>query len=289
VEIGSTGDLKMRSLQRTSRKTVPFIVAVLICIPMFLPFLWMFLSSFKNSAEILHVPQTLFPKSPTLETYRLLLVDQGFPGFFLNSAIMCVSVTVIILLSSALAGFVFAKFHFRGKETIFLIILSTLMVPFAVFVIPLFIFIAQLKWVNTYHGLILPLSVSAFGIFLMRQFMEDLPDSLFESAKIDGANEWQMFFRIAMPLSKSAFSALGIFAFMWAWNFLLWPIVVTSAPELRTLTLALAAYSLQNIGYGQRYDIMVTGAALSVIPVLIVYLIFNKNFVKGLTFTGLKY
>jgi multiple sugar transport system permease protein len=257
---------------------------------MFLPFLWMFMSSFKNSAEILRVPQTFFPVEPTLESYRYLLFEEHFPLYFLNSAIMCVSVTGIILFSSAIAGFVFAKFRFWGKEVIFLIILSTLMVPFAVFVIPLFVFIAQLKWVNTYHGLILPLSVSAFGIFLMRQFMEDLPDSLFESAKIDGANEWQMFFKIAMPLSKSAFSALGIFAFMWAWNFLLWPLVVTSAPEIRTLTLALASFAMQTSAfYGLRFDMMVTGAAISVIPVLIVYLIFNKNFVKGLTFTGLKY
>jgi multiple sugar transport system permease protein len=202
---------------------------------------------------------------------------------------MATSVTAIILFSGALTGFVFAKFRFKAKEFIFMVILSTLMIPFAVFVIPLYIFMSQIGWVDTYHGLIVPLSVSAFGIFLMRQFMEDIPDALFESAKIDGANEWQMFFRIALPLSKPAFSALGIFAFMWAWNFLLWPLVVTSAPHLRTVTLALATLAGANIGFGVRFDIIVTGAALSVVPVLIVYLILNRNFVKGLTLTGLKY
>jgi multiple sugar transport system permease protein len=279
----------MRSLQRSRRGVIPYLIAVLICVPMLLPFLWMFMSSFKNSAEILKVPQTFFPREPTLAAYRYLLLKENFLLFFLNSSIMSTAVTGIILFTSSLAGFVFAKFRFRGREFIFLLMLSSLMVPFAVYLIPLFIFISQLKWVNTYHGLIIPLSVSAFGIFLMRQFMEDLPDSLFESAKIDGAGEWRMFFGIAMPLSKSAFSALGIFAFMWAWNFLMWPLVVTTAPELRTLTLALAAFSLGGIGYAARFDLMITGAAISVFPVLIVYFIFNRNFVKGLTFTGLKY
>jgi multiple sugar transport system permease protein len=251
--------------------------------------LWMFLSSFKTSAEILSLPQTLFPKAPTLDTYKYLLSELNFGRYFLNSLIMSGSVTAIILFTSSIAGFVFAKFRFRGREALFLLVLATLMIPFAVFVIPLYIFVSQLNWVDTYHGLIIPLSVSGFGIFLMRQFMEDIPDSLFESAKMDGANEWRMFYQIAAPLSKPAISALGIFVFMWAWNFLLWPLVVTSAPEIKTLTVALSGLAQANIGFGARFDVLITGAAVSAFPVLIIYMILNKSFVKGLTLTGLKY
>ena len=175
----------MDDLGKNIRVVVLYIVVIGICVLMFIPFLWMFLSSFKDSAEIIRIPQTLFPQKPTLKTYQYLFSKLNFPLYFLNSLIMCVSVTVIILFTSSITAFVYAKFNFKGKEILFLIMLSTLMVPFAVFVIPLYIFMSQLNWVDTYQGLIIPLSVSAFGIFLMRQFMEDLPDSLFESAKID--------------------------------------------------------------------------------------------------------
>ncbi|MGQ9629548.1 MAG: carbohydrate ABC transporter permease [bacterium] len=263
-----------------------YLLAVSICIPMILPFLWMFLSSFKSSSEIIRIPPTFIPERPILRTYITVLRELDFIRYFVNSIIVSTAITAVVLFTSSLVGFVFAKFRFPGREAIFLAIISTMMIPFAVVVIPLYLLMAQLRWVDRYIGLIVPMFISAFGIFLMRQFIDGIPMALLEAAKIDGANEWWMYFRVVVPLSKSAFSALGIFVFMWSWNNLFWPLIVTVSPEMRTLTLGVATLQWE---HGIRYDVVITGAAIATIPVLIVYSFAHKNFVKGLTLTGLKY
>ncbi len=268
------------------RQLVYYIIAVLLMIPMLLPFVWMFLSSFKSSAEIIRIPPTFFPEKPILETYVNVTQRLDFVRYFVNSMIVSTCISAMVLFTSSLCGFLFAKFNFPGKEAIFVAIIATMMIPFAVLVIPLYVLMAQLKWVDTYVGIIVPMFISAFGMFLMRQFMAGISISLLEAAKMDGAGEWWMYWHLAIPLSKSAFSALGIFVFMWSWNNLFWPLIVTASPEMRTLTLGVATLQWE---WGIRHDIVVTGAAISVIPVMIVYAFAHKNFVKGLTLTGLKY
>ncbi len=271
---------------KKSQRFIVYLVAILISIPMIVPFVWMFLSSFKTSTEIIRIPPTFFPQNPILTTYKTVLQELDFVRYFLNSAIVSTSVTFIVLFTSSLMGYVFAKFKFKGKEVIFLSIISTMMIPFAVVVIPLFLLMAQFRWVDTYWGIIIPLCVSSFGIFLMRQFMEGIPTALLEAARIDGAGEWWIYMHIVLPLSKAALSALGIFSFMWAWNTLFWPLIVIMSPEMRTLTLGVATLQWD---YGIRYDTVITGASIATIPVLIVYSFAHRNFIKGLTLTGLKY
>jgi len=261
-------------------------IVVLLAIIMLVPFLWLILSSFKTATETLQIPPTFFPKNPTLATYQELLQKLNFARYFLNSAIVTSITTLITLFTSSLAGFIFSKFDFRGKEVFFIAIISTMMIPFAVIVIPLYLLMSQIHWIDTYAGLIIPMSVSAFGIFLMRQFIEGIPGTLLEAAKIDGAGDWWSYIHLIIPLSKSALSALGIFAFLWAWNNLFWPLIVTMSPEMRTLTLGVACLQWE---LGIRYDTIVTGAAIATIPVLVFYSFAHRNFVKGLTLTGLKY
>jgi len=262
------------------------IIAIIISLLMLIPFLWMFLSSFKTSSEIIQIPPTFFPKKFTLDTYKYLLEELNFWRYFINSTIVAGSITLIILFSSSLVGFIFAKFHFRMKEILFLGILSSMMVPFAVVVIPLYLLMSSLNWIDTYTGLIVPMCISSFGIFLMRQFIEDIPDSLIEAARVDGASEWWIYAKVILPLSKPVASALGIFTFMGAWNNLFWPLMVVTSPGMRTLTLGIASLQWE---WGIRYDLVVTGAAISVIPVLIIYAIAHRNFIQGLALTGLKY
>lgn len=271
---------------KTGMQIIYYLVAIIILIPMLLPFAWMFLSSFKPSSEIIKIPPTLFPQNPTFNTYVYIIQELQFLRYFLNSMIVATSITAVVLLTSSLCGFLFAKFEFKGKNLVFVLIIATMMIPFAVQAIPLYILMARFGWVDTYTGLIVPIFVSAFGIFLMKQFMENISTSLLEAAKMDGAGEWWMYFMVAIPLSKSAFSALGIFVYMWAWNNLFWPLIVTASPEMRTLTLGVATLQWE---WGIRHDVIVTGAAIAVIPVIVVYSIVHRNFVQGLTLTGLKY
>jgi multiple sugar transport system permease protein len=271
---------------RQAKQLVYYSIAVLIVVPMLLPFAWMFLSSFKSSTEIIRIPPTFFPEAPTLKTYSYVVQELDFVRYFINSIIVSTCISAMVLFTSSLCGFLFAKFDFPGKEAIFVAIIATMMIPFAVLAIPLYVLMAQLRWVDTYVGIIVPMFISAFGMFLMRQFMAGISISLLEAAKMDGAGEWWMYWHLAVPLSKSAFSALGIFVFMWSWNNLFWPLIVTASPEMRTLTLGVATLQWE---WGIRHDVVVTGAAISVVPVMVVYAFAHRNFVKGLTLTGLKY
>ncbi|MCD6318913.1 carbohydrate ABC transporter permease, partial [Candidatus Aerophobetes bacterium] len=194
--------------------------------------------------------------------------------------------TFLILLTSSLAGYVFAKFNFKYKEFFFTLLLSTMMIPFVVIMIPLYILASDFNWINRFSGLIIPMGLSAFGIFLMRQFIENIPSALLEAARIDGASEWWIYIKVIVPLSLPALSALSIFSFMWSWNNLLWPLLIVNSKDMQTITLAIASLQWQN---SIRYDVVITGAAVSVIPVLIVYAFTNRTFIRGLTLTGLKY
>jgi multiple sugar transport system permease protein len=249
-------------------------------------FLWMVLASFKPSSEIIQMPPTFLPAAPTLESYVIVLTEQAFARYFLNSAVVAVPTVLLILFTSSLAGFVFAKYDFLGKETCFVIILSTLMVPPAVTLLPLFRLVGTLGWADTYVALILPVCVSAFGIFLMRQFMEGIPTELLDAGRIDGASEWWIYLHIILPLTTSALSALAIFTFLANWDSYLWPLVITYDETMRTLPVGLA--HLLGWASRPRYDLFLTGAVITVVPVVIFYAIFQRRFVHGITMTGLK-
>jgi len=256
-----------------------------ICVIMLLPFFWMFMSSFKSGLEIIRIPPTLWPEHFTFRNYSTIFRRLAFSRYFFNSFVVSGVSTVVALFTSSLTGFVFSKYRFRGKEVIFMSFIGALMIPFAVTILPMYLLIAKLNLLNTYIGLILPMCVSPFGIFLMRQFMEGIPIELVEAARLDGASEFWIYRSIMVPLSSAALAGVGVFTFLWTWNQLWWPLMVISKAKMRTLPLALAALTWQ---HAKRYDMIVTGAAIAAIPVIIIFAFAQQKLVKGITLTGIK-
>jgi ABC-type glycerol-3-phosphate transport system permease component len=244
-------------------------------------------TSFKSRSEVRAFPPTWWPREPTFEHWIKLsdLRVGSFPDFYRNSLIVACSVTVLVLLTSALVGYVLAKHRFYGRDFILLAILSMLMIPFNISIIPLYALIVDLQWSNTLWALIIPSAYSPFGIFLMRQFMQGIPDELLDAARIDGASEYSIFFKIILPLSTAPLAALGIFTFTWQWDDFLWPLVVVNEPELYTLPLGLSQFRDR---VGTDVGGLAAAAMATVVPVLVVYFLAQRRFIEGITFTGLK-
>jgi multiple sugar transport system permease protein len=250
------------------------------------PFLWMLLSSVKTEAEIRHVPPTWWPDTFTFANYQRLFSELDFPKYFGNSVIVAVLVTAGNLLFCSALGYALAKLKFPGKKLLFLLVLGMLMVPGMAVFVPQFVLVSNLDLVNTYAGLVLPFLAGPFGVFLMRQYLLSLPDELIEAARVDGAGEFRIFWRIVLPLSRPALATLGILTFLASWNNFLWPLVVATTEDKYTLPVALALYSVgQNrINFG----LALAGAVVVVVPVLLVFLFLQRYFLRGIATTGLK-
>jgi multiple sugar transport system permease protein len=261
------------------------IALVLIGVLFVLPFLYMFLASFKPALEIIKMPPTFFPKKFTLINYHTIFERLRFWRYFMNSIITSGCITALAVFTSSLAGFVFTKFRFRGREVVFVLFLAGLMIPFSIIVMPLYLFVSTAGMKNTYFGLILPVCVSPFGIFLMRQFMEGIPNDMVEAARIDGANNMWIYSRVIVPLSMAGMGAVAVFTFLWSWNQLWWPLMVVDKEAMRTLPLGIAALTFQ---IAKRYDMIVTGASLAVFPVMVVFIFAQRTLIKGMMLTGLK-
>jgi multiple sugar transport system permease protein len=253
---------------------------------MLLPFVYMVGTSLKPPPEVIAWPPTLFPQHPTLENYTGLTATAPFPRFFLNSMILSTISMLGILATSTLAGFIFAKYSFPGRNILFVIILATAMVPFETYLIPLYFIIRQFRLINTYAGMVGPYLVMSFGIFLMRQSIgSSIPDELLDAGRIDGCSEWRLFGQIVVPLSKSAIGALGIFAFMQAWMAFIWPLILATTRDMYTMEVGLSAFQQRfTIDYGS----ITAGSTISILPVFIVFLLLRRNIVAGITLTGLK-
>ena len=276
--------LNYRLQQKIYRIGTHVVLAVSSIIIIF-PFFWMISTSLKPDAEILRIPPTLIPIHWNKGFYQELLNDAVFLRYFLNSLIVATTGTVISTCNSLIAGFVFAKFRFRGRNVLFFLILVTIMVPFQCYMIPLYVTAVRSGLVDTYTGLIFPIIVSSFGIFFMRQNIQTIPDSLLEAAKIDGASIWGTFLRIVAPLSVSAIVILGIFQFMTAWGDFIWPLVITNSRKMFVLELGLARF----IGeFSIDYGMIMAGATLAILPVVVVFLIFRRYVIEGMTLSGIK-
>lgn len=253
-----------------------------------LPFYWTLITSFKSQSEVLAFPPTWWPREPTLDNWLRLgnLPFGSFPVFFRNSLFVTTVITGVTLLTSSLAGYVFAKINFRGRDALFWLVLSMMMIPFTVSIIPLYALMSNLKWTNTYWSLIVPIAFNPFGIFLLRQFMFSIPNDFVDAARIDGASEFGIFFKIVLPLATPALAALAIFTFVQQWDNFLWPFVMLNDSELYTLPLALAQFR----GRVGVVEIGSTSAAamITVIPVLAVYMFAQRQFIEGIAMTGLK-
>lgn len=255
--------------------------ALIVCIPL----IWMVTSSFKAPNRLFAVPIDWIPWEFRWQNYTEAWNTAPFGRYFLNSLYVSGSTTLLNLFFCSLAGYGFAKYTFPGKNILFILILATLMIPFAVVIVPLFVLMRDLKWINNFNALIIPGMMSAFGIFLMRQFIQSLPAELFDAARIDGASEIGTYFRIVLPLSSGPLAALAVFTFLDNWNSLLWPLVVISKDELRTVAVGLTIF--QSV-HGTEYHKMIAAATLVALPMLIVFFLLQRYFIRGIALTGLK-
>ena len=254
---------------------------------MMLPFAWMIMASFMTSAEVIARPLKWIPSTLQIDSYRNLSDAVPLAHSYLNSAIVTSLTTLGILVSSSLAGYGFAKFRFKGRDVLFLMVLATLMIPFFVVLIPVFYLVSKFGWVDTYAGLIVPNMVTGFGIFLMRQYMLSLPDEVLDAARIDGASEFEIYWRMVIPLSTPVIGSLGILAIVYQWNSFLWPLVVGRSSDMWTVPVALNSLRI----YASNADVInmqMAGATLAVVPVIVIFLMLQRYFVQGIALTGMK-
>ena len=260
---------------------------IFISLYMILPFVWMISSSLKPENEIFSIPPILISKNMTLSAYKTVIVDGNILRILLNTFIVAASATVARLFFCSLGGFGFAKYKFIGKGPLFGILVATLVVPFSVTLIPLFVIMTKLSWTNTFLPLIIPGAASAFGVFFMRQYISTINNELLDSARIDGAGELTIFLRIIMPMVAPGMTSLGLIFFMGAWNDFLFPLVILKKPNLFTLPIAINQMIQSMIGRPV-YSQQMAAAVISIIPLLIIFLVFQRRFVEGITAGAVK-
>ena len=260
-------------------------VTVLIAVLILFPLIWLLVSSFKSDADVIKWPPIFFPTQWLTAQYKYVVDAIPILSMLKNTVVFSVGVTVVSLFFDSMAAYAFSRMHFQGKNLIFGIILLTMMVPFQIIMIPLYIEEYKFKILDTYLGLILPRATNAFGIFMMRQFFVTLPGGLEEAARIDGANAFQIYVRIMLPLCKPAMVTLTIFHAMYNWNDLLYPLILATKPEMKTLAAGLASFMGTHV---VEYGIIMAGAVLSLLPIFIAYCLAQKAFVQGIAMTGMK-
>ncbi len=250
---------------------------------MITPLAFMFSTSLKSAGQVYDL--RLIPAQPTLDNYIKVLSDGRFLRWFVNSTLVATAVTLSNVFFDSLVGYTLAKFQFRGRYFIFLAILSTLMIPTEMLVIPWYLMSSQLGWLDTYWGIMFPGMMTAFGTFLMKQFFETVPDDFLEAARVDGLNEFTIWWKIAMPMVTPAISALAIFTFLGNWTAFFWPLIVTTSRELYTLPVGLSSFAVEQ---SIQWEMIMTGAALATVPTLIVFLVLQRFIVRGVMLAGLK-
>jgi multiple sugar transport system permease protein len=249
------------------------------------PFIWMVSGSFRSESDLFHNPQSLFPTSITLHGYLGVWQQLPFLRLLLNTFVFAGVTTLLTLLFDSMCAYALARMRFVGRNVCFVIVIATLMVPFQVTLIPVFIELFHLGWLNTYQGLIIPRATSAFGIFLFRQFFIDIPPELDEAARIDGAGHWRIYWSVILPLAKPAIATVAILNGMNLWNDLLWPLVVSSANDMLTLPAGLTLFGGQHV---TDHAVLLAGAVISLIPIAAGFFFAQKYFVAGVANTGLK-
>lgn len=260
-----------------------YLLLLLGSLVMVFPFVWMVLSSFKEAREIFGLG--FWPTTWTINNYREVLFNSAFPRWFLNSLIVAVFTTTSVLFFSSLVGYTLTWLRFPGRTLIFVLMLSTLMVPTEMLVIPWYVMSVNYGWVNTFWGLIFPGLIPAFGVFLMRQFFRTLPRDLFDAARVDGMSEFGLFWHIGLPLVRPALAALGIFAFIGNWNAYLWPLIIAKSNDMRTVPVGISLFSGEA---GAAWHLIMTANALAILPALLVFIIFQKQIIEGVALTGVK-
>jgi multiple sugar transport system permease protein len=250
-----------------------------------IPFVWMVLTALKTMGEVTHVPMIFFPATPHWENFTEVLKTLPFLAFYQNTTLSALGSTVGQLVLCSAAAYAFSRINFVGRNFWFIVVLSTLMLPSYIMLVPQYLIMKELGWLNSLQALIVPGLFSAFGTFLLRQFFMSIPKELDEAAKIDGANHLQIYWLIILPLSRSALIALSIFVILWSWNDLLWPLIVNDSLDKMTLSAGLA--SLQGEHF-TNFALLMAGAVLAVWPMILVFILLQRHFIQGIAITGLK-
>jgi multiple sugar transport system permease protein len=250
-----------------------------------LPLYWMVVTALTSSALTVKFPPELFPSNPTLENFRNIISRPNFKFWVFNSGLMATVITAATLLLASMAGYAFAKIRFVGSRALFWLHIMAMMLPFEAILVPLFILVTRLNMVDTYAGLILPLLASPFSVFLMKQFIQTLPTALLDSARVDGASELQVFWLVVLPLVRSGLAFLGIITFVAQWNVFVWPLIVTSRSEMRTLQVGLVLIREEVPLF---YGLHMAGAVIAAVPVVLIFFAFQRYFLRGVTVGALK-
>lgn len=274
--------------RRTPLRLVGFIglhvIVIVGALLMFFPFFWTIITSITPGASLSATP-ALIPSNPSLDAYVQLFAEKPFARVIANSVLLAAITTAVQLFTSSTAGYAFSRLPFRGQTAVFAVYLATMMIPIQVLIVPLFVELKTFGLLNTYLGALLPTFASAFGIFLLRQAINQVPRELDEAATIDGAGHFRIFFSIVLPNIRPALATLVVFAFMGSWNSFLWPLVVLRSPELQTLPIALAGLQGQ---YISEWDVIMAGSVVSVIPMLALYIFAQKYVIQGVASSGIK-
>ncbi|HEK9099578.1 carbohydrate ABC transporter permease [Bacillus pfraonensis] len=247
------------------------------------PFIWMILTSLKTYAESVQVPPAIIPSQFMWSNYTEIFTLLPFFKFMMNTLIVTVVRTVGQLFLCSLAAYAFARIQFPGRNILFLLTLSVLMVPAQVFLLPQYLIMVKLEWLNTLQAVIVPGLFSAFGTFLLRQFFMGIPKELEEAARLDGCNHFQIYWHVMLPLAKPGLIALGIFTTLWSWNELMWPMIVNNSPDMMTLSVGLSSLQGQ---YATNYPVLMAGSFLAILPMLLLFMFLQKQFIEGITITG---
>lgn len=276
---------RRKKSRRMLVNTILIIVMLFIGAIMIVPFLWMLSTSLKVLGQVMIFPPQWIPNPVMWENYVEAWTLAKLNLFFRNSVIVTVLTTLGQTVTCSLAAYSFARLEFKGRDAIFLVYLGTMMIPIQVTMIPLFMIMRQLGWINSFNGLIVPFIFSAYNTFLLRQFFLSLPKSLDESAIIDGCGYFGIFIRIVVPLSKSAIITQALFCALWAWNDMLWPTIIAQSDEVRTMVVGLQMFKNQ---YAVQWNMLMAGTVISVVPMLVLYLFCQRYFVEGIAVTGIK-
>ncbi len=267
------------------RITVIIVLVLLALITLF-PFIWMFVTALKSSSEVFKWPIVLFPANPQWGNFVEAWNRQPFTRFLQNTIFITIGTTLLTLFTSSTAGFAFAKYEFRGKRILFILILLLLMLPPQVTLVPTYLMVRSLGLVNSYFGLMIPGITSVFGVFLIRQYLQSIPNELIDAARIDGSNDWGIYLQIILPLLKPALAVLAIFTFTGSWNSFLWPLIIADSSTMYTLQVGIAFFSGQT---GTEYQLMMAVAVVSMLPVILMYLMFQRYFVASVALSGMNY
>jgi multiple sugar transport system permease protein len=266
-------------------KVTTFLVLLLVAFVILLPLIWTLLTSLKLETDIVRYPPALWPRSFTFEHYRDIWHRIPFARLFLNTVVFAGGVTLISLTLDSMTAYALARLDFPGRDFLFVLVLVTMMLPFQVTLIPLFSLLSNFNWIDTHQGLIVPRATNAFGIFFLRQFFLSIPRDLEDAARMDGASEFRIYRQVVLPLAVPALLTLGLFHFMYNWNDLLWPLIVTTNSSMQTLPAGLALFMGEHV---IEYGLLMAGSMLALLPMVILFLMIQRKFVEGIATTGFK-